>query len=976
MNIILLLVSLCGLYIAQASRLNFLIKRQPLSYNTSQLAMSPDCPSIPAASAHIILCYNTSAIFLPLLDTMLFITFLEERPAPTTLEANTLLQGPDHLFAFQRNSFIFLLSVTKDKYTAKAFQPMTEWTIYIDNMMFWNEFLIIQESHSCKFYAKNAHELLQSKEDFIDMPSFNLTLFDCSKETYTLIPSNKEMLVYNTKLHQLTNVVPRYNPRNRQLEVASSSVLHLTGLSDRELPVANEFLMRQDLCSNFLSIFSRRSGHFYLFNIDPFYLIEKFYLNGRGWYGFAEGNEPGKCNAGQSTTLFYVAFDDGLLDVRSFVLTKEYVPGIVDFDYSAVHKNLSHITQKFGRMVYFNPKLNMFQAQAIPIDLVAHSDSQHIFWPEDKRSEIINALTMNISMGPESHQVSSCNSSWISFVNISEHPNLNYEKRPNQPFPGACIRQNFEIYCQSAPSSSEKTAFCTKCFDDYDSCESSCLGQYFERSCYKLGSPVIYTTSDLSCFPSSLTVRRASPDTTVVHVKREFSEKAKCVFKSPAIGSYHIMIRAKGFRADEAGFINIGFLNKTSLLNQSSVDRRTSVTLNPQLPIHSSYPASYTTLELKDIMSYDLDIIYLKNKPSQRLLNQLSCLTCTTSARPYEIDSSNNPDSSISIDNPSGATPRLLAALPNVCHNGNWYDYDRNRVFRHWSECPNEEHLGFCAITMFSGWYNVSLRSDYILPYCKIAFSLPLNTEIIEVNFDNLYSYEYLTIWYSEGTPEVLTSSHASPKRFSMPSTDYKVNVSISFYSENPEWSLNRSGIKFSVKYRHVELDIKDGIIQLLFMFLKLLVFFILVLNIVFFCARRSALLDDFDEEEEEEESTAKMNPYEAINYIDRHETELNFTEIEKAVLASEGYTFESTGAPTCVAEADCVICLDRVEESNYRVYLCGRHYVHVDCFKVWIEKMVESQNTQLCPMRCQSILLYRRNSSESTNASVEIESN
>jgi hypothetical protein len=35
--------------------------------------------------------------------------------------------------------------------------------------------------------------------------------------------------------------------------------------------------------------------------------------------------------------------------------------------------------------------------------------------------------------------------------------------------------------------------------------------------------------------------------------------------------------------------------------------------------------------------------------------------------------------------------------------------------------------------------------------------------------------------------------------------------------------------------------------------------------------------------------------------------------------------------------ETDCPICLQKIYLKDYKIFLCGRHFGHVDCFDGWL---------------------------------------
>jgi len=99
-------------------------------------------------------------------------------------------------------------------------------------------------------------------------------------------------------------------------------------------------------------------------------------------------------------------------------------------------------------------------------------------------------------------------------------------------------------------------------------------------------------------------------------------------------------------------------------------------------------------------------------------------------------------------------------------------------------------------------------------------------------------------------------------------------------------------------------------------------------------------------------------NPYSLINLKSKPRKKIKLTKSEIRNLNRLGYSCQIGKRDVKIDEELCCICLENITSRKYRIFLCGKHYTHTDCFTQWLAYEKKNSKNSLCPMRCSTILL------------------
>ena len=249
---------------------------------------------------------------------------------------------------------------------------------------------------------------------------------------------------------------------------------------------------------------------------------------------------------------------------------------------------------------------------------------------------------------------------------------------------------------------------------------------------------------------------------------------------------------------------------------------------------------------------------------------------------------------------------------------------------------------------------------DYILPICRQAFTFE-NASNIEIRMQ-IQNYEALYVVVNQKIVSSITN--LTDENFTIivhsddSNNEKNLVVEVIFFTmdlaSTTHLSPNQPKIFLKVVDPFISFSMKMIFNRLVFL-LKLLIPFVVILNLCGYhiCRRLSTLRGRY-----QLELKNVQNPYAKIEFENRHELSIQLSQKEIMELEALGITIDRTGNKVDKGDAECAVCLEKVEVRPHQLYLCGRHYVHIDCFKEWLDKSLEQGSMDLCPMRCGTIAL------------------
>ena len=268
-----------------------------------------------------------------------------------------------------------------------------------------------------------------------------------------------------------------------------------------------------------------------------------------------------------------------------------------------------------------------------------------------------------------------------------------------------------------------------------------------------------------------------------------------------------------------------------------------------------------------------------------------------------------------------------------------------------WYECLTEfeeEQGGICTRDL-NDPTKIVLDKASRVPFCKMTMSLnPDQTLILAIE---LQAYEDLVLEF-KGTylpyrdhqkqgKMLISYDKLSGSQYDTPEEFY-----LYFVSQRPEETLKREEFIKIEKKHSISID----------RYLRLTVtVMILLLILLLLCTFVMRIADDYRRKLSIQ--TIKC-PYEAAKFKRGNPKELLLDEFQLEALKKTGIEFTIQGVPVEVEGRDCEVCLHPLKDKDYRIYLCGIHFTHVDCFRHWLKKRPKGQANLLCPNKCTKILI------------------
>ena len=267
-------------------------------------------------------------------------------------------------------------------------------------------------------------------------------------------------------------------------------------------------------------------------------------------------------------------------------------------------------------------------------------------------------------------------------------------------------------------------------------------------------------------------------------------------------------------------------------------------------------------------------------------------------------------------------------------------------VVRSWPECFLQEISATSSTLCEVKEENknqmiISFKDNFEYPYCNIPISLK-DKPGLKIQY-SLEDYEDIALEVEEKFFSLRNIIESHDNKISQVIPLSKINqINLLF--------LSRDGIKTSSAKKSIIISFGPDTTDTLSVIGLVVINALGVLLVICIClCRASAELGD----------TSNDTPYEIAAFQSGSPKKVKLTSSQVKQLFKQGINITNEGSPVSLEACECCICLELVTEREYRVFLCGRHYVHLDCFDTWIEAQIENGTKEICPLRCKDILIY-----------------
>ena len=738
---------------------------------------------------------------------------------------------------------------------------------------------------------------------------------------------------------------------------------------------------------NLISINCGKGLMSFIYNIDPFILVEIMENSELGsreirfqnrLTGFLTSPTLAK-ETGLSAELYYAAdtFLDGfglritwnrfysLLEPSRMISSRPKIYSIIDFqgDMFAILQNKTNDEFTF----FLAAKLNMthrgfslrFPTQGFPIDPK--------FIQLDNNSCLSN------------------NHSFCFPFNCSRKENLNHtrestirtnETETSQPAFDRCIDNYWNITC-SIPSfdhadvknkshATSKTIeqICRELSNDPKQQRTKyCLHDEFQMSCKKNQNLFISASYDAICRPKITDITfTGSIKVTQVEYNGVLPRRCRFVFDTDPDQYILMAFDQLDYRvvAGTSGFLSV---------KVQSHSQREKITVEPaetENVFTFLAPGNYLEVEYSDIRSFKF--IMIKMPMSKEALQQFECLGCLL-PRKACYPTINGNCATLRHDTPAWSSEQ-----------GCYWAHDRIgekfslpfQAKTSFLSCPHAANTNFCSTRQSSNqnWEILLNAGGYIFPLCRQVFIL-IDTDAVEIQVE-IHTYEVLYVKANNKTV-IFSKNNPTEKNLTLlvkaneTSHDNNLNIEVVFFTMDPVSTnrhlANKPKIFLRVADSFTTLAIKTAFNLLLFS-LKLFILLVVIYLCVYCVHRRRRTRLETSQLELED----VQNPYAKLGFKNKHELFLHLSQKEILELETMGITIDRSGNKVDKAEAECAVCLEKVESRPHQLYLCGRHYVHIDCFKEWLDKGREQGSMELCPMRCGTVALEPEMPAQSEN--------
>ena len=272
--------------------------------------------------------------------------------------------------------------------------------------------------------------------------------------------------------------------------------------------------------------------------------------------------------------------------------------------------------------------------------------------------------------------------------------------------------------------------------------------------------------------------------------------------------------------------------------------------------------------------------------------------------------------------------------------------------------CPNTVNTNFCSKNQMNEQSGEILinAEDYIFPLCRQTFIFE-KASGVEIQA-HIQAYEMLYVIVDKQIVFFKNNFSDLDLAVLVQSDGQNLNLEVVFFTmdvaSTADSLINTTKIFLRVLDSFSSRAMKE-IFDLMLFSLKLFILLVVLSNLCVYCIfrRQEARLDASQLELED-----VQNPYAKIGFENKHELSIQLSREQILELEAMGINIDLSGNKVDKTEAECALCLEKIELRPHQLYLCGRHYVHIDCFKEWLDKSREQGSVDLCPMRCRTVAL------------------
>ena len=550
-----------------------------------------------------------------------------------------------------------------------------------------------------------------------------------------------------------------------------------------------------------------------------------------------------------------------------------------------------------------------------------------------------------------------------------------------QPVLDRCISNYWEIACGTtllynvdtnskynvAPS--RKDQICMELASKVKKPHETCLHNEFSKSCQKNPKIFLSASYEARCQPK-ITYLSYSNSIKAIQIESHGILPTQCRFALDTDPDQNILIIFHEFEYQLAPSGKPGFLRITT----NSRSQRETKTLPHEHPELSNNffafysPGNHLEVEYSHISYFKFTMI--KMPASKETMQQFECLACVSPRKKCFP----------TVDGKclSSQSTQFRAWTPEKgCFWKDAKNLDELKMFPQDDEeepflsCPYVVNTNFCSITQLNTQSaEISLNAeDYKFPLCRQAFTFE-NMRRAEIKLQ-IETYEMLFIISEKRVIYSQKNLSDHDLIVELLGNGRETTFEVVFFTMDPISTTRLLNNKAKISLRSAEKFMSFAnriLLDLVLLFLKLFIYLIGISALITCCIWCFERMPGIRLDVNEVEMTNTRNPYAKIGFEDKHELSLQLSNNDISELETIGIIVDRSGNKVDKAEAECAVCLEKVESRPHQLYLCGRHYVHIDCFKAWLSKSREQGSVDLCPMRCRTVALEPEAVDEASN--------
>ena len=343
-------------------------------------------------------------------------------------------------------------------------------------------------------------------------------------------------------------------------------------------------------------------------------------------------------------------------------------------------------------------------------------------------------------------------------------------------------------------------------------------------------------------------------------------------------------------------------------------------------------------IEVSGFDYLQFDLLQSSRRDWVAIKSQFSCAVCQLNSLPRK-----KPNTRTLVEYPPPTDDCLLTGNKNLL-----------------GYCPQAIDSRFCVEEndLETNTTRIVLNKSFILPICKIH--LQINSSRMFLGFQ-IGDGEYISFADSDKLVEFFPRD----ERYEFPLVRKRMSnpglwdITIVYLNNKPYPQFLRDHSNSDLIMR-IEYGNKVGnrLIGIVIMVLAMLFAAGIVVNVILFYTRYTMRARGGPSPSSEDQL---INPYQIVNKPNSSLFQLVLTDEDIQNLSEAGFAITDVGNPVSTEHLDCVVCLDPLTDKQHQLFLCGRHYIHSDCFQEWLGKVIELGRSDLCPMRCQDILYKRK---------------